>query len=417
MSSLIDTRSAPLAPPAGNDPRTPADTAGASALRIASDWTWRLLVVAAGVYGLTRLLGHFAELLIPVLVALLIAALLHPAVERLARHLPRPAAALIAMFATLALVVGLFALVGQQTATGFGGLRAQAIVGLSDVQHWLSTGPLHLSSSALQDYITKAEDAAKTNQRGLLSGALGVASTLTRLAEGAFIALFSTFFFLSSGHRIWAWLLRLLPTGAQTPLDDAGRSGWVTLTHYVRATLIVAVVDGLGVGIGAAVLGVPLALPLGVVVFLGAFIPVVGALLTGGLAVLVAVVAHGPYVALAMLGVVILVNQVEAHGLQPFLLGRAVAVHPLAVILAIAAGARVAGIVGALFAVPAVAVANAMISSIAHRNSPDAVATVDAAAEIDADPAPLSPDKPDRTDLSETPQTQRGPITGLPTGR
>jgi predicted PurR-regulated permease PerM len=393
------------------DPPSPARSAVAPSLQVAADWTWRLLVVAAGVYGLVKLFVEVSELVIPLLVALLVAALLHPLVDRMARGVPRPLATLAAIFGTLALLVGLFALVGQQTASGFSDLRTQAVAGLADVQHWLSTGPLHLSSTALQQYVTKAEDSAKSNQSGLLTGALGVASTLTKLLEGAFLTLFATFFFLSSGQRIWAWLLRMMPSGAQAPLDDAARSGWTTLSHYVRATLIVAVVDGLGIGIGALVLGVPLALPLGVAVFLGAFIPVVGALVTGILAVLVALVAQGPFVALAMLGVVILVNQIEAHGLQPFLLGRAVAVHPLAVILAIAAGAGAAGIVGALFAVPLVAVGNSMISSIAQRGRPDE------GDEIAEDDAPLSPDKPAPTDLDEVPDTQRGAVSELPTGR
>jgi predicted PurR-regulated permease PerM len=389
----------------------PGTTAVAPTLRVAADWTWRLLVVAAGVYALVKLLVEVSELVIPLLVALLVAALLHPLVDRLARGVPRPLASLAAMFGTLAVLVGLFALVGQQAASGFADLRTQAVAGLADVQHWLSTGPLHLSSTALSEAVTKAENTAKTNQSGLLTGALGVASTVTRLLEGAFLTLFATFFFLSSGHRIWAWLLRMMPAGSRGPLDEAGRSGWTTLSHYVRATLIVAIVDGLGIGIGALLLSVPLALPLGVAVFLGAFIPVVGALLTGVIAVLVALVAQGPYVALAMLGVVVLVNQVEAHGLQPFLLGRAVAVHPLAVILAIAAGAGAAGIVGALFAVPLVAVGNSMISAIAQRGRPDE------GDEITEDDAPLSPDKPAPTDLDEVPDTQRGSVSELPTGR
>jgi putative heme transporter len=197
----------------------------------------------------------------------------------------------------------------------------------------------------------------------------------------------------------------MFPGAAQRPLDEAARSGWVTLSHYVRATLIVALVDGIGIGAGAALLGVPLAFPLGVLVFLGAFIPVVGAALTGVLAVLVALVANGPIIALAVLGVVLLVQQVEAHVLQPFLLGRAVDVHPLAVIVAIAAGAVVAGIVGALFAVPFVAVANTVISSLAGRRK-------DPGERVADEDAPLTPDEPAATDLDEVPDPQRGPLTG-----
>lgn len=362
------------------------------AVRVASDWTWRLLVIALGLVGIVRLLAGFADILVPILVSLLLAALLHPLVGLITRaRVPRPVAALACVLLTLLLVAALFTLVGQQTARGFSDLRTQAVAGASDLQQRLADGPLHLSSTALSDAVRRAEASASSNRGALLSGALGVASTATKIAEGLFITLFSTFFFLSSGHRIWAWLLRLLPAGAREPLDEAGRSGWVTLSYYVRATLVVAVVDGLGVGIGAALLGVPLAVPLGVVVFLGAFIPVVGALLSGILAVLVALVAQGPFIALLMLGVVLVVQQVEAHGLQPFLLGRAVAVHPLAVILSIATGAAVAGIAGALFVVPLVAVGNTMITSVAGRGRSDP------GRQLAAEHAPLSPTRPGAT--------------------
>ena len=384
------------------------------AVRVASEWTWRLLVIALGVYALVRLLADFSEILVPVLIALLVAALLHPLVELLSRSgVPRALSALLAILLLVLVVAGLFALVGQQAASGFGDLRDQAVAGLDDLQRRLADSRLHLSSTALSDLVTQAEDAAQQNRGILVSGALGVASTATRIAEGLFIIFFSTFFFLSGGRGIWAWLLRLLPRSAREPLDEAGRSGWVTLTHYIRATLIVAIVDGLGVGIGAALLGVPLALPLGVVVFLGAFIPVVGALLSGVVAVLVALVAQGPVVALAMLGVVLVVQQVEAHGLQPFLLGRAVSVHPLAVILAITAGATVAGIPGALFAVPLAAVANTMVSSIARAGHPGA----DPGQEVAAQDAPLAPDRPEPTDVEREHTDVDATSLGGPAGR
>ncbi len=416
------TAAAPSAgPPAGtSDAATgPASYAAVSStgrsgvtsgVRTASDWTWRLGVIALGLYGFTRVFGRFSEILIPVMVALLLSALLHPVSDRM-RALPRPLAAILTLLCAVLLVVALFALVGQQTASGFPALRTQAVGGLAKVQDWLSGSPLHLSTNVLSGYTTKAKNAVAANQSSIATGALDVATSLTHLAAGFAITMFSTFFFLSSGHRIWAWLLRMLPARAQQPLDGAARSGWVTLSHYVRATLIVAFVDGLGVGIGTAVLGVPLALPLGVVVFLGAFIPVVGALLTGVLAVLVALVAKGPVVALIVVGIVIAVNQLEAHVLQPFLLGRAVEVHPLAVILSLAAGATLAGIVGALFAVPIAAVANTMITSLAGRR------TDDPGDREARDAAPLAPRKPSSTDVDETVDTQRGAVTGAPTGR
>jgi predicted PurR-regulated permease PerM len=291
---------------------------------------------------------------------------------------------------------------------GFPELRDQAVRGLTKVEDWLATSPLHLSSTKLSEYVDQAGNAASNNKSSIVTGALGVASTASHLAEGFFITMFSTFFFLYSGQRIWAWLLRMLPRAARSPLDAAARSGWVTLTYYVRATLIVAFVDGVGIGAGLALLGVPLALPLGVIVFLGAFIPVVGAVLTGLLAVLVALVANGPFTALAVLGVVIAVNQLEAHVMQPFLLGRAVSVHPLGVILAIATGASLAGIVGALFAVPVAAVANTMISSLA--GGPDE----DPGQAAARDDAPLAPDEPAETDVDDIPDPQEPVLTSDP---
>jgi putative heme transporter len=333
---------------------------------------------------------------------------LYPAVVILASVMPRGLASFIVLIGTLLVVVALFALVGQQTVNGFPELRDQAVEGLTKVEDWLATSPLHLSSAKLSTYVDQAGSAASNNKSTIVTGALGVASTASHLAEGFFITMFSTFFFLYSGQRIWAWLLRMLPRAARSPLDDAARSGWVTLTHYVRATLIVAFVDGVGIGAGAALLGVPLALPLGVIVFLGAFIPVVGAVLTGLLAVLVALVANGPFIAIAVLGVVIAVNQLEAHVMQPFLLGRAVSVHPLAVILAIAAGASLAGIVGALFAVPVAAVANTMISSLAGG------AEEDPGEAIARDDAPLAPDEPAETDVEHIPDPQEPVLTSDP---
>ncbi|HEU0127941.1 MAG TPA: AI-2E family transporter [Pseudonocardiaceae bacterium] len=379
-------------------------------VRVASEWAWRIGVIALALYALSLLFREFSNIFVPLVIALLIASLLHPLVERLAGYIPRGLAALAALLATLIVVIGLFSLVAQQASSGFPELRDQAVAGADEVRTWLRTGPLNFDADTLAGYVNQAEDAASANQSTLVSGALGLASTATHLAEGFFIALFATFFFLSSGRRIWAWLLRMLPQRAQEPLDDAGRSGWVTLSHYVRATLLVALIDGIGIGLGAALLGVPLALPLGVLVFLGAFIPIVGALITGVLAVLVALVANGPVIALAVLGVVLLVQQLESHVLQPFLLGKAVDVHPLAVILAIATGAAVAGIVGALFAVPVAAVANTMISSLAGRRGEDP------GERIAREDAPLTPDEPAHTNVDQTPDTQRSAVTGGPKG-
>ncbi len=190
------------------------------------------------------------------------------------------------------------------------------------------------------------------------------------MLAGFFIVLFSTYFFLADGERIWAWFVRLSPRASRVLVDGSGRVAWVSLTQFVRATVLVAAADALGIMIVAAVLGVPFVMAIGVLVFLGAFIPMVGAFVAGTVAVLVALVDQGPITALFMLGGVILVQQIEGHVLQPFLMGRFVSVHPLGVIVAIGVGVVVAGIPGALVAVPLAATVNAVAQHLAANTRP-----------------------------------------------
>src|SRR4051794_30899909 len=326
-------------------------------LRASAAWTWRILMVAAGIYLLLRLLAEFKVLVVPVLVALLVVALVRPLMLIGTRAGMRPAiASILTLLFVLLVILGLVGLVGQQVATGFPDLQKQSGQGIADVRQWLADGPMHVTGAQIDSYIDQAQQSVSANSSRLLTGALGVASTAADVGSGLFIALFSIFFFLSTGDRIWAFVVSLFPRTARPRVQGAAVHAWATLTAYVRATVIVAAVDAIGIGLGAAILGVPLAVPIAVLVFLGSFVPIVGALVTGIVAVLVALVSKGFVVAVIMLGVVIAVQQLEAHVLQPFLLGRAVEVHPLAVILAIGAGVLVAGIDGALFAVPLVAV-------------------------------------------------------------
>jgi len=332
-------------------------------VRVAAAWAWRIGLVAVVLYGLGRVLAFFSELTISLFVALLFVALLVPFVDFLDRHgWPRVLATLVSLLLGIALILGLFTLVVAQIATGFDDLADQASAGITQLQTWLSNGPLNLSSSQINDYITQARTALQANSQSLVNGAVAVGGTAATLLTGSFLVLFFTIFLTWDGRRVWSWVVRLLPASAESPMDAAMHRGWVTLTSYVRATIIVAAVDAIGIGIGAAVLQIPLAVPLAVLVFLGAFVPIIGAVVTGAVAVLVGLVAQGPVTALIMLGVVLAVQQLESHVLQPILLGKAVAVHPLAVFVAITAGATLAGIPGVLFAVPVIAVANTVIS-------------------------------------------------------
>ncbi len=343
-------------------------------LRLSAAWAWRVLLIAGTVWLIWQIFAKYLVIFVPLLLALLLAALTKPVHRTLTRRegkigLPNAAAALLTVFLVVIFVAGLVALISQQAASGFGDLRDDAADGLSELQKQLANSRLHLTNDQLDDYVNTLQDSIRGNGgSSIVSSALEVGNTAGHVLTGLFITLFATYFFLSSGDRMWSWVVGLFPAAAREKVRGSGVRAWATLTAYVRATVIVAIVDGAGVGVGAAILGVPLAFPLGMVVFIGAFVPIVGALVSGAAAVLVALVAVGYVKALIMLGIVIAVQQLEAHVLQPFLLGRAVRVHPLAVIIAIAAGVLLAGIIGALFAVPFVAVVNVIGEYLAGRD-------------------------------------------------
>lgn len=338
------------------------------ALRIAAAWSWRVAIILVVVTALVWGLAQLSFLVIPVLVAALLAGLLSPVVNAFVRaQVPRGVAVAITELGFIALVAGLLTLVGRQISAGFAQLWDEAIAGLSEVQKWLSEGPLQLTATQLQTYIDDAQHVLQNNQGTLVNGVLSVGSSAGHIITGALIALFVLVFFLLEGERIWTFLVGLLPRAARPAADGAGRAGWVSLVSYVRVQVLVAAVDAVGIGVGAAVLGVPLALPLGILVFVSSFIPVVGALISGAVAVLLALVANGLVNAVIMLVIVVAVQQIESHILQPLVMGRAVALHPVAVVLSVAAGSYLAGIPGALFAVPTLAVANSAVRYISAR--------------------------------------------------
>lgn len=337
-------------------------------VRIAAAWAWRLGVLLVVIGALVWLLGRVSFLIIPIMVAALLAGLLYPVTAWLKQHrLPNGAAVAITVLAFIGLIAGSLALVGRQLVSGFSELWQEALAGIQQIQTWLSEGPLHLTADQIDRYIADATAALQNNSSSILSGALSFGNTAGHFAAGLVLALFILIFFLLEGERIWGFLVRLLPRNARPAADGAGRRGWTSMVNYTRIQMFVAFVDAVGIGAGAALIGVPLALPLAVLVFIGSFIPVVGALVTGAIAVLLALVANGVVNALFMLGIVLLVQQLESHILQPLVMGKAVALHPVAVILSVAAGSYLAGIPGALFAVPLLAVANSAIRYIAAR--------------------------------------------------
>ena len=339
------------------------------AVRLAASWAWRFLIIVAALGVLVWALSKVSLLVIPVLVAALLSGLLSPVVNALNRKLavPRGLAVGITLIGFLALVIAGLSLAGQRLSAGFTALWTQALFGIEQVQGWLFNGPLKLTNDDLQGVLDDAIVQLRGNATNILSEAISWTSFIGQFLTGTLLALFVLIFLLLDGRKIGLFLVNLLPRRARPAMDGALTRGWASLVSYVRVQMLVAFIDAIGIGFGAFFLGVPLAMPLGVLVFLGSFIPVVGALITGALAVLLALVANGWVNALIMLAVVLLVQQAESNILQPLIMGKAVSLHPLAVVLAVAGGSMLAGIPGALFAVPLLAVLNAVVKYLSGR--------------------------------------------------
>ncbi|HEV6953895.1 MAG TPA: AI-2E family transporter [Promicromonospora sp.] len=341
----------------------PTDESGAvpPAIRAAASWSWRMLLIGAFVAATLWLLALLKTIVVPVAVALLLTIMLTP-VRRLLNErlrIPRGLSAGLTLIGLIVVVAGLVTLAGQSIANGFADLRTQAVSGFNEL--WTQLASTFGLENELQKYSQDILDQLESQQSAIVSGALGAAATAGSVLVGALISLFCTFFFLHDPRGIWSWVVGLLPKSARERVNQAGRRGAVTLAAYTRTQILVAAVDGIGIGIGALFFVPSLALPIAILVFVGSFVPVVGAIVTGAIAVIVVLVSNGWVAALIMLGVVLLVQQIESHALQPFLMGQAVSLHPVAVILAVAAGSYAAGIVGALFAVPVAAVLNTVI--------------------------------------------------------
>jgi len=355
-------------PPAEPDPRSvaPPPVRVPRALEIATAWGWRLLVVSAAVYLFAFLvLGRVRLVAVPLLLAVLVAALLAPLYRGLLRgRVPRYPAAGVSVTVFVALVVAAITVVSQQIASQIGDFGTSASEGLDQILAFVAD-LLGVSLGDVRTAITDAGAGFVEQSESLATGAVVATGTATSLLTGALLTVFAVFFYLADGDRIWSFLVQLLPHDGRARADVAGRRSWGTLSGYVRALPVVALVDALGIGIGAAVLGVPFALPIAVITFIGAFVPVVGAIVTGTLAVLVALVSKGLVTALILLAVVFAVQQLESYVLQPLLLGRAVELYPLAVVAAITTGIVLAGIVGGVLAVPLLAMVVTFVRSLA----------------------------------------------------
>jgi predicted PurR-regulated permease PerM len=348
--------------PAGPSVDTFADSSVTPLIRKTAAWAWRLLVILAAIVAMLWVIKRLELIVVPVALATMLAALLLPVVDFLDRRgAPRGGAVALVLLGGIAVVGGILTFVVSQFIEGAPALVDQVSTSLKGVGDWLTKGPLHVNQQQIDQARKSAMEALQNNQEKLTSGALSTAGTATEIVTGALLVLFTLIFVLHGGRNIYAFVTKIFPENVRERVRDAGRSGFHSLIGYVRATFLVALVDAVGIGTGLAIMGIPLALPLASLVFLGAFVPLVGAVVAGFLAVIVALIAKGLVYALITLGLIIAVQQLEGHVLQPLVMGRAVSIHPLAVVLAIAGGGVLAGIVGALLAVPTVAFLNSAV--------------------------------------------------------
>jgi putative heme transporter len=335
------------------------------AVRAAAMWAVCLLAVVAASYVGVKLFERVSFIAFGFILSLFFTAVLVQLVDRLAG---------LGMNRTLAtaLVLGcgiaVFALVAwfviAQITSHASQLGDQIVAVANKITDWLKRGPLHLKDSDIDAWQKQITDAVRQHQGQLVSGAISTARTVLEVISGLLLAVFSTFFLLRDGDLVWKWVLRLFPHVARDRMDRAGRRGWQTLGGYVRGQVTIAFIHAVTITVLLLVLRVPLAAALGVLIFLGSFIPIVGLTISGALCVGVALLEHGTGAAIAVAIAIIVLVQVEGHLLQPLIMSRAVHIHPLAVVLAVGAGTALYGIIGALLAVPLTAFTNSFVRGL-----------------------------------------------------
>jgi putative heme transporter len=315
----------------------------------------QLLLVAAGLAVLGFVLVHLRLVILPVLAALFLATVLMPVSAAMRRRKVPPAiAAFLTILLAVLVLVGISALLAPPVADEVGDLEESFRAGVAEVGSTLENVGISQEEidNAVDSGLQTLEDSSGAIGQGLVSGALLVFEVIA----GILLALVLLFFFLKDGDRMWSWLVDLLPRRRRDDANEVGRRGWSTLGSYLRGVALVALFDAVVIGVALAILGVPLVLPLAVLTFFAAFFPLVGAVTAGAVAALVALVSNGVVTALIVVAVITAVQQLEGDVIYPVLVGRIIELHPVAILLVLTAGAVVAGIIGALFAVPVAAV-------------------------------------------------------------
>ncbi|MER5405291.1 AI-2E family transporter [Streptomyces sp. NPDC002769] len=352
-----------------------------SGLRVTAAYAWRLLVLGAAAYACFKILGRLQLVAVALFLALVVTSVLRPAANLLARWVPRGVAAAVSLVGSLVVVLGLLALVGSLVAGESDRLSQEFAGGVGRIERWLEGSPFHVDHTALANFQDKVTSYLSEHRSALLSSALSGAGRLLEVLTAAVLALFCSLFFILSGERFWHWFQGLLPESARESWDRAGRAAWRTFAGYTRGIIIVAATNAVLVGVALSLLGVPLAMPLTLLEFFAAFVPLVGSPVALGVATVVALASRGPVVAVVVLALIVVIGQLEGHVLHPLVLSWAVRLHPVVVALSVIAGGVLAGVIGAVVAVPMVSVAWSVFGALRGPPVPPA-------------PDPRAPDKP-----------------------
>ena len=347
---------APLRPTPPPEP--PRDVHLPRLLVAGAEIGWRFLVVVAALAVVVYAVAKISFAFIPVFVALLLSTLLVPPARALQRRGAPPALAATTVFlGALLLFAILFALLVPPVVSEFGTVADRVKEGANKLGAYLADSPLGLDEREVQREIDRVDDRLRDNSSQITNGVMSGAALVGQLIAGLLIMLVVLFFFVKDGPRLWRWVVNLFPETRRPAMEQVGEESWSVLAHYVRGVIFVATVDAVGIGIALWLIGVPLVIPLAMLTFFAAFIPVVGAYAAGAACALVALVHGGPVDALLVVGAVAVVQQLESSVLYPTIIGRQMALHPIAILLAVTIGGITAGIVGAAIAVPIAAVA------------------------------------------------------------
>jgi predicted PurR-regulated permease PerM len=357
----------------GPDPRMPVPEQSRvpSWLATGGAWSWRLLLLALAIYLIARVLGVLYIVVVPCVAALLLTAVLQPLTSRLRRAgLPALAATWVTLLIAAVVLGGLILLVANRVSADYPTVLAEAKHTTAQVQSWLAGPPFHVKNSNVQKFLNNIPGYL-SKHRSLVEGTVVTGGKIaTEFFGGLVLMLFVMFFLIKDGERIWNWLLGAMRTETARRMDRAGHAAWLVLVYYMRGTVAVAAIHAVVIGLALWIMGVPLAVPLAVLVFVAAFVPLVGLLVAGALAILVTLATKGWVDAVILLGILVIEDQLEAHLLQPQVVGKMIRLHPLAVILSLAAGGVLAGIPGAVVAVPIVAVITRALPEL-RRSEPE----------------------------------------------